>query len=280
MKEIMVIGNNGLGDMITYIGMVNYLTTIYDRVFVACVYHNYQQALKFFTNKKIIVYPFDKDEHIGMYTFYKLVKDFKMFPYIAFGNYGAEEINNDLYLKYYNDGSIKRIIENYPMSYYDDAKIPFKYATEYFHIDYPKYIDELYEELFSKYPRYNVIHQQGSNVSIELLQYTNVNINDILMIDVNKNLYPLNHKYHKIADKFVNLSSILFYGKLLENAKGLYLIDSCLHALALMIDISKVETCTCYKRESRFDYALNKFDYRQLAFIKIDDNTYSGYIIQ
>lgn len=267
-KNAFLIGNSGLGDSIVLSGMVNYLATIYDKVYVACIIEFYDQLKLFYTNPRIIIYPINDLYPSHMYEFSAMMWDFRyIYDLYYLGNYGAIKVDIYGYIKTLRDGSTKKIITNYPTSYYDDVSIPIEYMTKYFSVSYPQDVIDKYEDLLCHYSKYRVLHQQGSNASVDALKQQSINIDDMLTIDVNTNLYPKGHKFYDICEKFVNLKSVIYYAKLLENATELYLIDSCIHALALVVDISKAFPRICYQRESRFDYGIpNKFEYYRLVF--------------
>lgn len=260
-----VICNDGIGDKITIIGLVNFLGKKYKHVIIACQ-HKTRNALKhFYAGENIILYPIKDTE---FYEFYHLMKSVNMYDVFACGNYGANVIHIDNYTKLMSDGEQRKIISNYPCSYYEDCGIPISTMTEYFCVSYPKEIIAIYDTLFSLKEPFQVIHQESSQVNINIIEFCDINIDDMLTIDVNKNLYTKNHKYYNVANLFVNLPSVTYYTKLLETCKNIYIIDSCIHALCLVIDVTKVETKICYVREHRFKYAFNKFKYYQLIFHK------------
>lgn len=264
-----VIGNDGLGDMISYSGAVNYIATMYKFVYVACRNDYYKQAQCIFHKDNIIVHPIDtiKEDKVNDYSFTEMMKlCTDIYDLYLLGNYDAEHVDNKTYTKIYKDGTTKKVIHDYPISYYEDLKMPIEIMTKYFSVKYPENILKDYDELLKNYPKYVVIHQIGSNASVNIVAHQKLDIDKILVIDVNNNLYQKGHKFYEIANKFINLPSVIYYAKLLENADALYLMDSCIHALALVVDISKSKECICYKRESRFDYGFDKFFYYNLIF--------------
>lgn len=267
-KIAFFIGNPGLGDSIVLSGIVNYLATIYDIVYVACIIEFYNQLKLFYTNPKIIIYPINDLFPSHMYEFSTIMWDFKnIYDLYYVGNYGAIQIDICNYVKTLRDETTKKIITNYPISYYDDVSISIECMTKYFSVSYPQEVIEKYEDLLCNYSKYRVLHQIGSNARVDALKHQSINIDDLLTIDVNTNLYPKGHKFYEICEKFVNLKSVIYYAKLLENASELYLIDSCIHALALVVDISKAFPRICYQRETRFNYGIpNKFKYYPLVF--------------
>lgn len=293
MLTAFLIYNSGLGDTIALNGMVHYLASKYKTVFITCIREFYDQIKLFYPNKNIIVFPIDDKMPINMYEFASMMWEFRnIYDLYYIGNYGAIKIDNTTYTKTMRDGSVRKIITNYPLSYYTDfieqlkVTMPTDYAnlkvasgqyndidisryimTKYFAVTYPIEITNRYDELLATFPKYRVIHQVGSNASVDIINQQHMDINAVLTIDVNKNLYHKTHKFHAISEKFVNLPSMIYYAKLLENASELYLIDSCIHALALVVDIRKAHPRICYRRESRFTYGIpDKFEYFQLVF--------------
>lgn len=275
-KIAFIIGNTGLGDSIVLSGMVNYLASTYDIVYVACIIEFYEQLKLFYPNPKIIIYPINSLYPSHMYDFSAIMWEFRyIYDLYYIGNYGAIKIDNSNYTKTLRDGTVKKIITNYPTSYYDDVGIPIECMTKYFSVSYPQEIIDNYEDLLCNYPKYRILHQIGSNASVDALTQRSIDINDMLTIDVNKNLYPKGHKFHEICEKFVNLKSVIYYARLLENASELYLIDSCIHALALVVDVNKASPRICFQRESRFEYGIpNKFKYCQLVFYMEGEKIY------
>jgi mRNA-degrading endonuclease HigB of HigAB toxin-antitoxin module len=267
-KYAIVIGNDGLGDMISYYGIVKYLSSMYKVVLVACETRNYDNMKYLYEHDNIKLYVFNNVISTNLYEFYQcMMKNKDFYDVYPLGNYGAIRLDLKKYTKTLPNNITKKIIHDYPISYYEDANMPIEYLTEYFSFTYPKEILDIYDELFQNYDKYIVFHQKGSNVPlIDFVSYQKIDINNVLTIDVNQNLYKSDHKFFNIAQKFVNLPSIIFYSKLLESASSLYLIDSCLHALALIIDVSKANPKICYQRESRFNYGFKKFDYFHLIF--------------
>jgi hypothetical protein len=256
-----VIGNGGLGDILTCTGMINYLATKYKIVFVACMKVYYEQLKYFFDNDKIKLYPVNMYDETTMAQFDVIMRTNPIYDIYAFGHYGSKMISYEKYVKVRQDGICANIIYDYPISYYDDVNIPIEYMSKYFHVSYPPEILNLYSELLDKYPKYTVVHQIGSTISFDIIKYNEINIDDNLVIDVNKNLYEVGHKYYDIANKFANLISVIFYTKLIENASSLYLVDSCIHAIALIVNVDNAFPRICYQRERRIKYGFGKFEY-------------------
>jgi hypothetical protein len=202
-----------------------------------------------------------------MNTLYKEMCKLDIFDIFAFGNYGMKSIDTEnTYTKVMQNGITRKIISMYPMSYYEDVDIPFNYAWEYFTVNYPPNIIELYDTFFKLDIPYIVTHSTSSNSYIDIIEMRNLDKNAILIIDVNKNLYEPGHKYYDIAKKFTNLPCVAYYHKLLIYATELYLIDSCIFALALITDVSRARKRECFKRESRFTFYSRQWTYSFVSF--------------
>jgi len=265
-----IIGNAGLGDSISLIGMANYLTTIYKLVFFTTS-RSFRDTVKlFFTNPKIIVYDYD-EKKTNMFEFDLIMRKFsEVYDLYILGHFGNLTLDrSSKYTKVTLSGETKKIIHDYPKSYYEDVNIPPEYAITYFSVTYDDEILKKYDELLSQYSKYRVVHQVGSTAKFDVIKKFDIDINDMLTIDVNRNLYPSEHKYHDICEKFINLPKITNYAKLLENASELYLMDSCIHALALLVNINKAYPRVCLKRTYNFNYGIpNKFVYYLICIVK------------
>lgn len=273
-KHAFILRNMGIGDMIVTTGLVEYVSKFYESVMVLCRSEFVQFLYRFHHhNNKIKHYTFDKNfaDKSGVgWAFPKENVDIlrKTHDIIAIGHYSAT-------------GNISV----FPSSYYDDAGIPFEFMKTYVkivpYIDgmnedtvngvvIPKEIMDIYKELFFTHEKYIVVHQEGSTCNMNLIQKCMIDINDMLVIDVNKNVYPNDHKWHNIAEKFVNFDNPMWYKLLLENAYGLCLVDSCIHALSYLCDISKVKQKVCYSRAEAFPYVDAGFKYIQTYVKRIN----------
>jgi len=258
-----IIGNAGLGDSITLIGMANYLATKYKYVFFVTSNDKYENVKLFFDNPKIIVYRYD-EKKTNMFEFEVMMRQFaNKYDIYALGHFGNIKLDkNNKYIKMIPDGRIKKIITNYPKSYYEDVNMPISIMTDYFSVSYNDDTLEKYTDLLNNEPIYRVVHHVGSNAQANMISMFDINIEEMLTIDVNTNLYPKEHKYYKICQKFINLPKITNYEKLLENASEIYVMDSCIHALALLVNINKAYPRICLKRTPQFNYGIqNKFVY-------------------
>lgn len=250
-KNVFFLCNMGIGDMIVTTGIIEFLTTIYDTVTVVCRNEYVKYLYSFHNNNdkiKILIYN-DKYSDVVKWSFSnKLLNEIgKIMDIYAIGHH-----------------SKTKILSIYPNSYYDQCGLPLSFMKDYVHINIPKNIRDIYTELFEKYLKYIVVHQQGSTCNLDLVNKYNININDILTIDVNRNLYDKNHEFHTISNKFVDLENPMWYSLLLENAHEIYVVDSCIHAFTYLLDLSRVSKKVCVIREYGFKYAGHGFENVQL----------------
>ena len=68
----------------------------------------------------------------------------------------------------------------------------------------------------------------------------------MLILDINENHYPKEHKYHDVASLVVNMP-MLFYKELAENAKEIHCLESSFYCYVSHLDLSKVQKKVCYE---------------------------------
>lgn len=73
-------------------------------------------------------------------------------------------------------------------------------------------------------------------------------IDSILTVDPNLNVYPEGHRLHSLAQTFVN-RDLLSYVLVLQNAKEIHTVDSSFYCLACYLPL-KAEVKRCYARET------------------------------
>jgi hypothetical protein len=241
-RKAFFLGHLGLGDMLTQQPIVRYLSSIYDRVVVVCLE-------KYLKNCRLF---YQDDPTIGFYV----VKDISNISI----NYGCEQEifykaieGYDVYMTGYNVmEEEKRIIKDIPFSFYDDCKIDYSIFWNYFHI--PRYFEskELYE-LVQDIP-YCIIHNTSSQGKVFPVEYVEKNLeinrDEVLIINISENNYPEDHKWHIIAEQFVN-KEIPFYKDTIENADYIFVSDSCLFCYALHLEL---KTDKAYVITANMDY--------------------------
>jgi len=233
-KTAFVLTHLGLGDNITTIGAVRYLSTCYDKVLVVCKEKNKKNmALLYDDDETIEVYPVVEDKHIS--------------PKMGFNYNRFKQIteNHDLYLAGYH--CLTKHPEPFtdlPFNFYRDMGINEKYFREYFHVHIPQESKILFNKL--KNNNYIFIHNSASTGNVfsidEVETKLDFNRQETLVINPNKNIYNNNDKYFELADAFLN-HPLAFYIDVIINAKKIIMTDSSFFCLAINLAI---KTNECY----------------------------------
>ena len=216
----------GLGDHFWMNGSIRLLATCYDEVMVVCKKNNEAVVRAMYVDDSCI-------------TFHIIDDDSQLFPF-SIKKYHLIDQGFDVYSCGYHTDDPK--IYDFPLSFYDDMKMPRSVRTSYFYV--PSFTEA--RELYNKIPMpYILIHQNSSQKKIDLytgLQKANPTT---LILDINQDNYEVNHKYHNIAGLVVN-QPMLFYKDLIENAKEIHCIESSFYCFCSHLDLSKVEKKVCY----------------------------------
>lgn len=96
---------------------------------------------------------------------------------------------------------------------------------------------------FVKDRKYILTHQKSIYLNKEL--DINKDFSNLLIIDINKNLYSKGDENYEICQKFINLP-LLYYKDLIENADELHLIDSSLYCFSNILNLDKVKIKKVY----------------------------------
>jgi len=108
-KYAFVIGNDGLGDMISYYGIVKYLSTLYKVILVSCEKRNYENMKFLYEHDNIKLYVFNKSIETNIYEFCKnMLYTTTIFDVYPIGNYGALSLNINNYTKIMPNGTTKK----------------------------------------------------------------------------------------------------------------------------------------------------------------------------
>lgn len=211
----------GLGDHFWMNGAVRLLSTCYDEVMVVCK-KRYENVLKSM---------YSDDPCI---TFHVIEDDYQLYPF-TIKKYHFIDQGFDVYSCGYHKDDPK--IYDFPLSFYDDMKIPRSVRSSYFYV--PTEFNIVVHE------PYILIHQQSSQKQIDIFRKIEKENPDILILDINENHYPVGHIYHEIAALVVN-KNMCFYKGLIENAKQIHCIESSFYCFCSHLDLSKVEKKVCY----------------------------------
>jgi hypothetical protein len=250
------LGNLGLGDMLTQLPIIRYLSTIYDKVVVVC-YEKYLENCKLFylDDPTISFYPIKEMKEISVNhgydydTFTQIVEGYHVY---LCGEHNFAVEDNKIYI--------------IPFSFYDECNIKNSHFWTYFHVPTYENSKELYNKV--KGIPYCLVHSQAGNIdlfSTELVEKRlNISREDVCILNVNKNIYPEGHKWHSIANEFIN-KHIAFYKDSLENADYIFISDSCFFCFTLHLQL-KTENAFMI---SSTDYSY-LYDEKRMKDVKIN----------
>jgi len=257
-KKAFVLTHLGLGDNITSIGAVRYLSTQYDEVYVVCktkYRHNVEMFYR--DDPDIKVVPFDNDEYIS--------------PNFGCSKARFLEITQgmDTYLcGYHLFDKPMAPTDMLPFNFYKDLNINPQYFWTYYHLN-----NQCAEskELYSMVKDYEIVfvHNQASTGLIfddkEILAKLNIGPTDTnntntskrIVINPDKNIYnrETDPELHRIAEQFV-YKPLLHYMDIIIHSKYLVLADSCFFCLSLNLPI-QTDHCYYISRDRDYQYFYN-----------------------
>lgn len=234
LKEAFVLTHTGLGDNITAIGLVRYLSTCYDKVFVVCKNFYVPNVQLFYDDDpSIILFPIDYRYNIN-------------------GGFKEEKIINgkDLYIA----GDFEGACKNLPLNFYEYLKIDPEYFWDYYHMNELQQHDDLYYQNNLEDIEYIFIHQLCSSINGQIFniedaeQHFDFNKHKTLIVNPCENMYNKEDKFFDLAQKFV-FKSIFYYQTVIKNASKIILTDSCFFCLTLNIK-TKASTIYVHPRSS------------------------------
>jgi len=231
-----ILSHNGLGDNITMIGAVNFLTQYYEHVYLLCKDNNAKNVATFFQNKSIHIIPFDgKNEY---YSVTRILQE------------ASENTSNDIFIAgFINILKLQRVTNQKFLQYKPDDKhyiVKWAHIRDFYHdigLDlsvYYEYFDILSPSITSiphdPIEEYDIIfmHTKTSNNEIQLPSVITKYINDdkAIIICANKNVYPSDHPKYELANKYINIP-IAYYIEIIKNATEIHVADSCFSCIII-----------------------------------------------
>ncbi len=226
----------GLGDIIQMIGAIRYLSILYDEVLVISARGNYENVKSFFQD----------DESIKFYLLDGIDADLKINPNTSNGSKLFQELTKE-YTNVYISGPCfghkNNKWDDTGDCFYKDLNFDIRIRFDFFFVP----ITEESLKLYSKISNidYIFIQQKYSTGFRNLISW---NIDDILTIDSNINVYNPDHKWYSLCNEFLN-KPMIQYVKLIQEAKELHLLDSSFSCLAATIP-TKAKIKYRYERNS------------------------------
>ena len=226
------LSHNGLGDNITSIGAINFLSKYYNVIYFLCKdIHENNVRLLFQNNKSISIIPFN---HADEFNQCKEIlnnainedKNINIFVSGIHKNYINSIISHQELINYQKTNKNYTIDFGFIENFYKDINLDLSIYYEYFDIE----SSEISKELYKNIENYNIIfmHTKSSTNEINLNEIIEkyINNNLYLIICANKNVYSEDNLKYNIANKFINIP-IQNYIDIIKNSKEIYVIDSC-----------------------------------------------------
>jgi len=234
MTEAFLLSHLGLGDNIIIIPAAVYLSTIYDRVWFVVKEKNADNIRFFLKNyDNIELYVIRNESEISTPEGFP-----KNMTYYISGMYHP--------VGKYN-------LSQFPLCFYDDMGLDRVIFYRYF--PQIEIHDEHILDIFSFNLPIVFCHDESSYQSANLLVRQDISIEDhVIIINPCKNMYPSNHHFHDIAQKYVYLPSLSYYIPLIKNSDIIIMLDSSFWSMTLHLDTKNGAKKYCYFRHSDIGY--------------------------
>lgn len=241
-RKAIFIGHQGFGDHINCMPIVRYLSTFYDEVKIACL-PSQETNIKLLYKDDSSIIPHSNIIHDISGNITYISKDF-----------GVDD-NYDKYVCGLLSSNNKINLSYLPFCFYNDLKLPYSIFWDYFHVPTLSESKELYNKV--KDIPYIFTHNESSMGTIFKYQLVerklDINHNDILFINPNKNIYKPDHKFFELAEQFVN-KPIVYYKDTLINAYKIIVSDSSFFCLALNLELKSDECYYIARRDEDYNY--------------------------
>lgn len=231
-RRALILSHLGLGDHIGLIGAVRYIALQYDQTVVACKRHNAANVASFFADlPSVILWIVDvpytvqpSDTSAG---------DIRPYPPGEFTT-----VYRSGFYTYPRHG-----FEDLPCGFYRDMGLSREIRHTYFHVPTTEEARRLYESV-REIP-YRFVQQSSSSHTTPIVSW---DIDTVLTIDPNTNMYAPGHRWYTIAQEMVG-RPMLSYTLLLQHAEEVHTVDSSFYCLACYLPL-EAKVKRCYARET------------------------------
>lgn len=248
-RSAILFNHLGLGDIINIAGAINYLSQEYDEFYFVNYKRNYKNVKTLFSqNHKVRIIDIEVD-NIGNTASW------------------SPEISRILpfFMKIYPTGiyiSNHSPCDSVPDVFYKDLNLDPKIQLTHSYLPHTNESKELFGKIKDK--DYIFVHQKASDKSVYLINW---DIQSILTIDPNMNLYSESDPYYSIAKEFIN-RPIFDYINTIENAKEIHVLDSSF--LCILLNLKNVKASIKRivdrdtEKESKYTNILKKMDIQRM----------------
>lgn len=229
MSKVFLYTHLGLGDMFWMNGAVRYLSTCYARVVVVCK-KKYEKEVR-------AMYRDDPNIHLFL-----IEDDYILHPFTIKRNKIKTLFDTVLGCGWFSTKE-KPTIYDFPYSFYDDLDIPRYARQDYFYVLPLDEGNSRQIKIQAVCKEYIVLHQQASHSTIDVVN--KFDKEKVLLLDLNKNLYPKDHKWYEIAQEVVH-QTLVSHIPLFINAKEIHMLESSVYCLVSHLNLSNVQKKVCY----------------------------------
>ena len=259
---------NGLGDYITMIGALNFLSNYYQHIYMLCRKASIENMKLFLPDKPITYIPIEPTGYNIISNKHFITEEVQCIKII-----NETPTNNDILIcgtEQVKGGALKSRITNKRLLEYipNDKQYTVKWAHihEFYHnigLDLSIYY-EYFDIPSTSTPtspspitdEYNIIfaHTKGSDKEIQITDIVAKYINNenTIIICANKNVYPTDHPKYELANQYINIP-IAQYIDIIKRATEIHVVDSCFSCIVYPLQQTnrlRATTVTIYDRES------------------------------
>jgi len=240
LKSGLFLGHLGLGDMINLNGAIRFSALLVDQLYVICKRRNTRNIQLMFADDPSIKVIECQDDDSDVQAIVNNKRHVQLSPSkVSIEPYFTTPITH----KFFSGGYAGNIhCADLPDCFYDDLN----YHRDVKHVFAHFNISEV-EQLQVPSMPFIFTHDSSSYTHGLGLEHK-LNINDILVIDPNRNYYANDHKWFALAQSFLN-KPLLSYMTVIQRAQEIHVTDSSFYCLCCFID-TKAQVKLCYDRAS------------------------------
>ena len=240
-RRALVICHMGIGDYINLIGAIRYIALQHDETVVVVKRENAGNVASFFSDNPTIKFWLVD----GAYTV----------PPTDTRAGEIVPIDRTKFVSVYQSGFYtypRDHFEDLPKGFYRDMGMDPNIRHSHFHLPTTETAKQLYEGLGNE--PYVFVQQRSSSRITPIVTW---DIDSILTIDPNMNVYPDGHRWYALAQSVVN-KAMIDYTELIRHAKELHTVDSSFYCMACYLPLDAVVK-KCYNRED--GTLITKYDF-------------------
>jgi hypothetical protein len=252
------LSNNGLGDNISSIGAINYLSQYYDLIYFLCKdIHEMNVKMLFENNTSIIIISFNSNNEFQecktiLNDAFKIDKNINIFICGCHKSYSNSIITHPELINSKNNLNIKNYSIDYDFieNFYKDINLDISIYFEYFNICSSENSKKYYEDI----KNYKIVFMHTKSSDKELIVkdfiYNFINNDEYIIICANKNFYNEETEKYNLVQNYINLP-IQYYIDIIKNCNEIYVIDSCFSCIVYPLNKTnrlKTKNVTIVKR--------------------------------